>query len=95
MNTNRSAFVHGDFGYFHLTSQGWVRKDTQPFPADRMETWQYEEERPAEDAKDRIRLTRIWHKPNTAATELERLHAHFGEAISPDIDRHITLDCAG
>lgn len=94
MNPGWPASLHSDFGYFHLTSQGWIRQDALPFPAERLETWQYEEERPAEDAKDRIRLTRIWRKPGIAETQLESLHTNFGEAVSPDVDRHITLDCA-
>lgn len=96
MNTS-PTLMHGspqsDFGYFHLTDEGWVRKDAQPFPAGRLETWQYEEERPANDAKDQIRLTRIWHDPSASQSQLESLHAYFGEAICPDTDRHITLNC--
>lgn len=88
-----SGALQCDFGYFHLTGEGWVRKDTQPFPAGRLETWRYEEERPAIDAKERIRLTRIWHDPSATEHQLEALHAHFGEAVCPDADRHITLDC--
>ncbi len=88
-----SNTTQSDFGYFHLTSNGWIRKDVLPFPSDRLETWRYEEERPAEDAKDRIRLTRIWSAAGVLETQLVALHAHFGEAVVPDQDRHIVLDC--
>jgi len=84
---------NGDFGFYHLTSKGWSRKDSEPFPDDRYETWQYEEERPASDAKDRIHLTRVWRRPGTTTAELEKLHVRFGEAVTPDADRHLTLDC--
>jgi hypothetical protein len=83
-----------DLGLYHLTSTGWVRKDSEPFPPNRYETWLYEEERPASDAKDRIHLTRVWRKPGAATVELEKLHTRFGEAILPDADRHLILDCS-
>ena len=84
-----------DFGYFHLTSKGWTRCDEPPFPGDRIETWQYEEERPADGVKDRIRLTRIWCAAGIPEAQLTALHARFGEAVVPDPDRHIILDCIG
>jgi hypothetical protein len=46
-------------GFYHLTPNGWARRDHQPFPKDRVETWAYEMECPAEDAKERVRLTRM------------------------------------
>lgn len=30
-----------DDGYFHLTPDGWKRQDEEPFPENRVETWQY------------------------------------------------------
>jgi hypothetical protein len=33
-----------EHGFFHLTPEGWIRKDYHPFPGDRLETWAYEME---------------------------------------------------
>jgi hypothetical protein len=44
-----------DSGDFHLTAKGWIRKNTEPFPADRLETWRYEMVQPSGDAKAQVR----------------------------------------
>jgi hypothetical protein len=80
-------------GYFHLLSDGWLRQDQTPFPEGRVETWAYETEQPAEDAKERICLSRTWKKPGIAAEQLDALHARFGEPILPTTSRNVTLEC--
>ena len=80
-------------GFYHLLADGWHRKDRQPFPADRLETWAYEMEQLAEDAKERICLTRTWTKPGVSAEGLNELHARFGEALGPAVGRNVTLEC--
>jgi hypothetical protein len=87
------AFQKDDFGYFHLTERGWIRRDALPFPSDRVETWRYEEERPASDAKDRIRLTRIWSDHTVTDYRRNELRIKFGNAIAPTEDRHLVIDC--
>ena len=32
-----SSYPEKERGFFHLLADGWIRKDTQPFPADRLE----------------------------------------------------------
>ena len=85
--------VNSDSGHFHLTANGWIRTDNEPFPKDRVETWKYEMECPALDAKEQVRLTRIWISPDITETQSAALHEHNGEAVPPAHDRHITLDC--
>lgn len=36
-----SMAYDSDDGYFHLTPDGWKRQDEEPFPENRVETWQY------------------------------------------------------
>lgn len=82
-----------DSGDFHLTAKGWIRKDTEPYPADRFETWRYEMFQPSGDAKAQVRLTRIWAKADLSEAQSATLHARFGEAVAPSPERHVTLDC--
>jgi hypothetical protein len=82
-----------DFGYFHLTPHGWVRQDAEPFPPDRLETWSYEMECPAEDAKERVCLTRIWVAPHASLEERDRVRASHHRPLAATPDRNITLEC--
>jgi len=82
-----------DKGYFHLTPKGWVRQDNLPYPEDRVETWLYELECPAEDAKDRVYLTRIWVSSDTAAKARDALRTQFGEPMMATPERNVTLEC--
>jgi len=50
-------------------------------------------EQPAEDAKERICLTRTWKRPGVSATGLQAFHVCFGEALLPTPSRNITLEC--
>jgi hypothetical protein len=50
-------------------------------------------EQPAEDAKERISLTRTWKKPGMSAEGLGAFHACFGEALLPTVSRNVTLEC--
>jgi len=91
--SNDPEVCEQDAGLFHLTEHGWVRKDTTPFPKDRLETWQYDMERPHPDTKERVHLTRIWFDSKSAPSDLDALRARHGDAIVPSADRHITIDC--
>ncbi|HVZ68360.1 MAG TPA: hypothetical protein VG891_02780 [Rhizomicrobium sp.] len=82
-----------DAGYFHLTEKGWIRHDNLPYPADRIETWRYEGARPAQYAKEQIRLTRIWCDPHKTEAQRGLIRAQFGNAVAPSEDRHLILDC--
>ena len=77
-------------GYFHLTEDGWVRADTEPYPAGRIETWKFETYVPAADAKEQVRLVRIWINPGACGNEAR---ARFGNPIMPGPDRNISLEC--
>jgi len=80
-------------GYFHLTPNGWTRKDSGAPPADRLETWKYELERPAPDAKDEVTLTRIWISKEVTSAQSVTLHTRHGEAVEATRERNVTLDC--
>jgi hypothetical protein len=86
-------FPESDNGYFHLTPTGWTRKDSEPPPADRLETWRYRLERPARDAKDEVTLTRVWISKNVTDAQSIALHTHHGEAVEPTRERNVVLDC--
>lgn len=87
-----SEFPKTDSGYFHLTEHGWMRQNLPPFPADRAETWQYEMECLAEDAKERVLLTKIWSRPGLAGEKLAALHRRYGEPLAPTPERNVTLE---
>jgi len=78
-------------GYFHLSSNGWTRKDRGPPPADRLETWKYQLERPAPDAKDEVTLTRVWISKDLTEAQSNTLHARHGEAIEANPKRNVVL----
>ena len=93
MAKENAATVSNDSGFFHLTAGGWVRKDFEPFPKDRVETWEYHMERPHHDTKERAHLTRIWISAVTPNAQLQDLRKRFGDALTPSADRHLTMDC--
>lgn len=88
-----SDFPRSDLGFFHLTPVGWMRRDRQPFPEDRIETWGYAMEQPAEDTKELVHLTRVWVKPGTTPQSCKALHDSFGEPVTPSLERNLTLTC--
>ncbi len=90
-----SDYPKQERGYYHLTDDGWMRQDQPPFPSGRVQTWLYEMECPAEDAKERICLTRIWNRPDFPAAALVLLQRRYGaEPISPSVDRNVTMECS-
>lgn len=82
-----------DNGFYHLTPNGWVRQDRQPFPDDRVETWSYEMECPTEDAKDRVCLTRIWAHPQASTAERDALRRRYAQPMTATPERNVTLEC--
>jgi hypothetical protein len=82
-----------DSGFFHLTPYGWARQDGEPFPADRIETWCYEMEVPADDAKERVCLTRVWRHPGLSPEQCDDWRQHFGPPLRASLERNITLEC--
>jgi hypothetical protein len=82
-----------DEGYFHLSPRGWCRKDKQPFPWDRFETWHYEMDRPSAVAKQQVHLTRIWIRRDVPESERRTLRGRFGEAVAPEVDKSILVQC--
>jgi hypothetical protein len=87
--------MDSDNGLFHLTRSGWSRRDVEPFPPGRLETWQYESEKPSDAAKQQIHLVRLWSSAGTSAQERAQLRAKFGYPVTIAQDRHITIDCRG
>ncbi len=82
-----------DSGFFHLTPQGWLRQDHQPFPADRVETWSYNMECPADEVREQVCLRRIWTNPRTTPERRDAIRALFGDAQFPTTERNVTLEC--
>lgn len=80
-------------GFFHLTPHGWRRKDHQPFPDDRLETWAYESVCPAVDTKERVNLTRTWLRPGLSEDGRRSFYTCFGDALLPSTQRNVTLEC--
>ncbi|HTT84201.1 MAG TPA: hypothetical protein VMF67_12020 [Rhizomicrobium sp.] len=87
-----SAVAHEE-GYFHLGPNGWSREDRKPFPTDRLETWRYEMDQPSPAAKQQIHLTRVWIQRNAPESQRRTLHARFGEAVAPEMDKSILVQC--
>ena len=85
-----SGYPIFESGYFHLTQEGWVRQDREPFPAARIETWRYEAYVPAEDAKEQVSLTRVWTRRGANG---DALHMRFGEPVLPSRQRNVILEC--
>ena len=88
-----SPYPTQDSGHYHLTRTGWVRKDGAPFPADRIETWSYSAECPADDAKEQVCLKRIWKARELAEPERDCLRNKFGMPIGLQTGRNITFEC--
>ena len=79
-------------GVMHLTPAGWVRKDHAPFPKDRLESWTFDREQPADDAKESICMTRFWLHQGAEA-DRAALSARFGLPFQATPLCNITLGC--
>jgi hypothetical protein len=90
---NSRQISENENGYFHLTPNGWLRKDSEPFPPYRLETWKYQLERPAQDAKDEVTLTRVWISEDVTDAQSVVLHVRHGEAVQAMLTRNVVLDC--
>ena len=88
-----NGYPKTDSGFFHLTPNGWLRQDHQPFPADRLETWSYNMECLADDAKEQVRLCRVWMSSKVTPQLRDAIHARFGDAQRPTPERNVTLEC--
>jgi len=88
-----TRYPKNERGFYHLTAHGWQRKDTQPFPGDRLETWAYALECPAEDAKERVCFTRTWIRPGMSEDGMKAFHTIFGQPCLPSVDRNVTMEC--
>lgn len=88
-----SDYPIAECGMFHLTPAGWTRKDRAPFPDDRLESWYFEREQPAEDAKERVCFMRRWVHHDASQTTRDALHARFGMPYKPDPTRNLILEC--
>ena len=90
---NSSQISENESGYFNLTPDGWLRNDSEPFPSNRLETWKYQLERPAPDAKDEVTLTRVWISKDVTDAQSVVLHVRRGEAVQATLNRNVVLDC--
>lgn len=87
------AFSKSDEGFYHLTNAGWLRQDDRPFPAGRFETWRFESETPAVDAKEQIHLTRLWTSADSTPEQRDLLRVRFGYPVRAAHGLHLTIDC--
>lgn len=90
---NILAYPRIERGFFHLTPEGWIRQDHQPFPKDRMETWAYESECPADDAKEQAYLTRTWACPAVSEQGRAAFKMLHGQPVQPQPMRNVTFQC--
>lgn len=88
-----TEFPRQECGAFHLTPKGWVRKDHAPFPEDRLESWCFEWEQPAEDAKEQVCFTRNWVRAGASETLRDTLRTCFGLPLRPSPERNVTMEC--
>ncbi len=80
-----------DRGHFHLTPNGWVRCDDEPYPSNRVETWLYEMDQPEEDSKEFDTLTRLWVSETVSPVAREALRARFGEPLVVTKNRKLVI----
>jgi hypothetical protein len=86
-------FPKTDEGFYHLTPDGWERRDAEPFPAGRLETWRFHTEVPSDAAKQQVHLERLWEAPDLTPEQRAHLRRRFGYPIQPAHDLHLTIDC--
>jgi hypothetical protein len=67
-----------DDGLFHLTPAGWLRKDNEPFPPGRIETWHYSMTQSSGWFEERRSLNCLWVDPARNRTERDTLRRQFG-----------------
>jgi hypothetical protein len=63
---------------FHLTPQGWVREDNEPYPADRIETWHYSMSQASGWSRERRSLSCEWATPTLTRAERDKIRKKFG-----------------
>ena len=90
--TSKTTYPKLDEGFFHLTATGWQRKDTSLFPADRVETWRFHSETPADAAKQQVHLERLWTSHHLAPKQRDQIRARFGYPFRASHDVHLTID---
>lgn len=80
-----------DSGYMHLTRNGWRRKDEEPWPEDRVETYSYEMHQSSGWSKEKITLTLIWSDPTLTDAERDALYLKAGRPVPdwPDLRLNI------
>jgi hypothetical protein len=66
-----------DDGYFHLTPDGWKRQDEEPFPENRIETWQYSMHQASGWSKENVSWSCVWASPDHSPSEREVLRRRF------------------
>jgi hypothetical protein len=72
-----------DEGFYHLTPRGWVRKDVEPFPEGRVETWRYTMHQSSGWSEERRKLHCRWVEPNVSRDERDSLRKQFGWPYGP------------
>lgn len=77
-----------DEGYFHLTRQGWVRKDGEPYPNDRIETWHYSMHQSSGWSAEKRNLSCSWADSKLGRPERDGLRNQFGWPYGLGRDRH-------
>lgn len=62
-----------DDGFWHLTPNGWVRKDEEPFPSDRLETWHYSMSQASGWSQEHRSWTCTWASPDHSRADRDML----------------------
>ena len=87
------AYPVADEGFYHLTTTGWQRKDHRPFPAGRIETWRFESEKPANEVKEQVHLTRLWASTDLTPQQRDLFRVRFGYPVRAARGVHLIIDC--
>lgn len=84
---------HSAEGTFHLTANGWIEKDDEPFPSDRAEAWQYSMHQSSGFSKERISFRCVWADPAISRTDRDALRKRIGspECVHPSSMSKISI----
>jgi hypothetical protein len=87
----RPMSYDSDEGYFHLTSNGWVRKDEEPFPPDRIETWEYSSSQASGWSREYQSVHCVWANADVSRSDRDALRKKFGNAAHLTASRDNTI----
>lgn len=67
-----------DSGYWHMTREGWLRQDTEPFPSGRIETWKYSMKQSYPTQPEHHDFWLEWTDDAVSAAERDQIREQLG-----------------